>query len=112
MQSLYRTEPGSSTYGCFVGDYEWSSYNQRIGAEPQWLDADQCFESLGHTEVDARTNYRSFVESGIPDGEYELIQEAVQRNQLTGSGRFVDAIEATLGLRVERRGQGRPRIKK
>ncbi len=91
------------------GDYEWSSFSLRIGPSPAWLDPDPCFESLGPTADEARIRYRSFVESGIADEEYELIRQAVQRNQLTGSGRFVDVIEATLGLRVERRGRGRPR---
>ncbi|HDZ55097.1 MAG TPA: transposase [Pseudomonas xinjiangensis] len=97
-----------------AGDYEWSSFNQRAGVDPQWLADDPCFESLalGITEAEGRTKYRDFVESGIPDQEYELIRQAVQRNQLTGSGRFVDEIEATLGLRVERRGPGRPKIDK
>jgi hypothetical protein len=37
-----------------------------------------------------------------------LIREALQRGQLTGSERFVDEIDRKLGVRVERRGQGRP----
>lgn len=92
-----------------AGDYEWSSFQQRVGTKPEWLDSDPCFDSLGSTEAEARSRYAEFVEGGIPDAEYELIRQAVQRNQLTGSGKFVDAIEATLGLRIERRGPGRPR---
>jgi len=37
-----------------------------------------------------------------------LIREALQRGQLTGSTRFIDEIEAAMGLRIELRGQGRP----
>ena len=39
-----------------------------------------------------------------------MIHEAVQRSQLTGSGRFVDEVEQITGLRVESRRPGRPGI--
>lgn len=71
-----------------AGDYEWSSFQQRAGAKPEWLDGHVCFDSLGSTKAAVRSKYAEFVESGIPDAEYELIRQAVQRNQLTGSGKF------------------------
>jgi hypothetical protein len=37
--------------------------------------------------------YRDFVYSAIPVGEWDLIREALQRGQLTGSQRFVDRVE-------------------
>ncbi len=37
------------------------------------------------------------------------IDDSVNRNQLTGDARFVDEIERRIGLRVERRGRGRPK---
>ena len=40
--------------------------------------------------------------------EHALIQQALQRNQLTGGSRFVDEIERRTGVRVEFRGTGRP----
>jgi putative transposase len=92
-----------------AGDFEWSSFQQRVGAKPEWLDSSPCFRSLGSTVAEARSRYRELVEAGTTTAEYEMIRQAVQRNQLTGSGKFVDEIEATLGLRVERRGPGRPR---
>jgi hypothetical protein len=34
------------------------------------------------------------VRSAIPEGEWRLIREALQRGQLTGSARFTDQVEA------------------
>lgn len=46
--------------------------------------------------------------AAIPDGEWNLIRDAVQRGQLTGTGGFIDKVEAILGKRVENRPRGRP----
>ena len=37
-----------------------------------------------------------------------FIDKSANRNQLTGNHRFVDEIESRIGIRVERRGRGRP----
>ena len=66
-------------------------------------------EGLGATESERASAYRDFVYSAIPVGEWDLICEALQRGQLTGSQRFVDQVEAILGRRIEHRKQGRPR---
>jgi putative transposase len=52
--------------------------------------------------------YRHFLRATIPEGEWNLIRDAVQRGQLTGTGRFVDKVEAVLGRRIEKRTRGRP----
>jgi putative transposase len=49
------------------------------------------------------------VRSAIPEGEWRLIREALQRGQLTGSERFTDQVEAMVRRRIEHRGRGRPR---
>ncbi|HBN8288962.1 TPA: transposase, partial [Pseudomonas aeruginosa] len=54
--------------------------------------------------------YVTFVKEAIPAEELRLIREAVQRGQLTGNQRFVDEIERVAGVRIERHGQGRPRL--
>ncbi|HBN9546076.1 TPA: transposase, partial [Pseudomonas aeruginosa] len=54
--------------------------------------------------------YVTFMKEAIPAEELRLIHEAVQRGQLTGNQRFVDEIERVAGVRIERRGQGRPRL--
>jgi putative transposase len=90
--------------------YPWSSYHLRL-VEPaanNWLDIDPCFKALGETELARRNRYKEFVEQVAPSGELELIREALQRGQLTGSSRFVKEIENITGLRIIGRGQGRP----
>jgi len=49
------------------------------------------------------------VKGTVPEGEWELIRQSLQRGQLTGSSRFVEEIENKIEKRVEFRGQGRPR---
>ncbi|MGY2180584.1 transposase [Pseudomonas agarici] len=97
-------------------DYTWSSYLSRFSEKSydNWLDTDPCFEGLGHTLEDRKLKYRNFVSQGVSSEELTLIRESLQRGQLTGNSRFVDEVERIMGLRIERRGQGRPasRIRK
>jgi len=90
--------------------YRWSSYSERIGeqADP-WLDIAPCFAALGHSPEKSRRRYMEYVAGAIPDGEWQLIREAVQRGQLTGDSGFVGDVERIVGRRIERRGRGRPR---
>ena len=93
------------------GDYPWSSYRGRISenAPADWLDTDPCFLALGADPVERRERYAAFVKQAVPEDETRMIRDALQRGQLTGSDRFVEEIERVAGLRIERRGQGRPR---
>ena len=72
------------------------------------LDLDPCYLAMGETEQQRQSRYAAFVSRGVRSSELMLIREALQRGQLTGSERFVDEIDRKLGVRVERRGQGRP----
>ena len=72
------------------------------------LDLDPCYLAMGETEQQRQSRYAAFVSRGVRPSELMLIREALQRGQLTGSERFVDEIDRKLGVRVERRGQGRP----
>lgn len=96
-----------------AGDYPWSSYRERIGRgnSSEWLDTDPCFLALGHDQVERRERYETFVRQAVSSGEVQLIRESLQRGQLTGNGRFIDEIERITGLRIEQRGQGRPKKK-
>ena len=91
--------------------YPWSSYRRHAGLENRlgWLDLDPCYEALGISDDERATCYREFVRSAIPVGELELIREALQRGQLTGTERFIGEVEAIIGRRIENRKQGRPR---
>jgi putative transposase len=53
--------------------------------------------------------YAEWGKETIPEGEWELIRQSLQRGQLTGSARFVEEIEHKIEKRVEFRGLGRPR---
>jgi putative transposase len=61
--------------------------------------------------MERRRKYDAFVREAIPTEQVRLIRDALQRGQLTGTGRFVDEVERIIGIRVEQRGQGRPRRK-
>lgn len=94
-----------------AADYPWSSYRARVSTKPEncWLDVDPCFAALGDTHEARCRQYEDFVRQSIPLDELKLIRDSLQRGQLTGTSRFVDEVERIVGLRIERRGQGRPR---
>jgi len=54
--------------------------------------------------------YREFVGQGIHEHELKFIRGSVQRNQLTGSEKFILEIEQRTGERILHRTRGRPRI--
>jgi len=92
--------------------YRWSSYNQRAGLRQwEWLDEDPCYRGFGRTRRERQERYRHWVAASVPDGEWDTIRHAVQREQLTGGGGFVDVVERRTGRRIEGRGPGRPRTR-
>jgi len=95
-----------------AADYPWSSYNARIGLVPDsdWLVVDACFSILGDTTLKRRENYKVFVKQSVSSDETRIIREALQRGLLTGTARFIEEVERIAGVRIERRGQGRPRL--
>ncbi|MDH1011702.1 transposase [Pseudomonas nicosulfuronedens] len=95
---------------CHAAEYPWSSYTQHVGIASRWLDVDPCFDALGGSDEERHERYRGFLNQAASDGEAQLIREALQRGQLTGNARFVEEIERIAGVRIERRGQGRPRL--
>ena len=89
--------------------YCWSSFKEKTENNITGiLDQDESYLRLS----DPKNEYRSFVEQGIDDREYLFIRERLARNQLTGSQRFVEEVEKRVGLRIESRGQGRPKVRK
>lgn len=91
--------------------YQWSSYQRHAGMMNQfdWLDVDPCYEALGISDDQRATRYREFVRTAIPEGEWDLLREALQRGQLTGTERFVGEVDKIIGRRIEHRTRGRPR---
>lgn len=59
--------------------------------------------------VARRQRYATFLGATVADQERNIIRLAVQRGQLTGGQRFVDAIEQKLKRRIELCGAGRRR---
>jgi REP-associated tyrosine transposase len=91
-------------------DYEWSSYRAATGISySEWLDDSQVYLALGSTQSRRGERYRDFVNEGVSSEQQQLIQRAVERNQLTGNTQFIDEIERKTGVRVDCRGQGRPK---
>jgi REP-associated tyrosine transposase len=97
----------------FTAEYPWSSYQARMNGKGLVIpDLDPCYLALGETDEERRFRYEEFVQSAIPDGEWELIQEAIARGQLTGNSRYIEEVEKIIGRRIEHRWPGRPRATK
>lgn len=93
-----------------VEDYGWSSYRERmLGSTNNMLDEDACYLGLGSSALERNARYRAFVKARISKAEQKFIADSVNRNQLTGNNRFIDEIEQRVGIRIERRGRGRPK---
>lgn len=90
--------------------YKWSSYRYKVGIEhSDWIDLDPCYQSLGKSESECEQHYKEWVQGHIPDEEWRMIRQSIQRGQLTGSDRFIEEVEKKIGRRIEFRGQGRPK---
>ncbi|RLJ21027.1 transposase [bacterium endosymbiont of Escarpia laminata] len=92
-------------------EYPWSSYSERIGnVSTHLLDPIPGQNKHGKGDLGWVAAYQQFIQTAVPDGEWQKIREAAQRGQLTGNSVFVDQVETILGRRVEWRQQGRPRM--
>lgn len=90
--------------------YKWSSYRYKVRIEElDWLDLDPFYVGMGKTKKEREDKYKKWMEETVPDGEWELIRQVVQRGQLTGSNRFIEEVSKRSGKRIEFRGQGRPK---
>jgi putative transposase len=93
--------------------YPWSSYQSKVGIRSlKWLDYDSCYMELDSSRENREKKYEQWVNAIIPQGEWKLIRQSLQRGQLTGSKKFVDQIEEKLNQRIEFRGPGRPKKNK
>jgi putative transposase len=89
--------------------YRWSSYRCRIGeSDDSLVDPIPSYGARDSREIRCR-RYKEFVAGAIPEGEWQLIRQAVQRCQLTGDSGFISEVEKIVGRRIELRGRGRPR---
>jgi len=96
--------------------YRWSSYRDRMGLKNTFnngtarLDLDPSYMSLADNEEQRRDRYKNYVKQGISEKEIKLIRDSLQRNKLTGNDRFTEEIYRRMGIRVENRSRGRPKI--
>lgn len=94
-------------------DYFFSSCGAKTGLRRlKMLDYDPIYLALGNTEQERQDGYRRWVcESIIPEGEWEMIRGALQRNWAYGDKRFKEELETILGRRFELKKSGRkPKI--
>ena len=78
-------------------DYIFSSYGAKAGLrELAWLDYDPFYNSLGNTIQERRSAYRQWFNESIPQAEWDLIREAVQRNWAYGNSGFKAGMEEAL----------------
>ena len=90
-------------------EYPWSSCQERFLIDGRaMLDKDPVYVGLATTDHERLRRYQELLGEGVSMTEKRFIDESVNRNQLTGNHRFIDEIEHRIGLRVERRGRGRP----
>lgn len=90
--------------------YPWSSCAAKVGHTTcNWLDLDPMYQQLGNNHAERAQRYAEFIGNvAAANKEHRFIQNAVERNQLTGGNRFIAEVEARTGLRIEHRGRGRP----
>lgn len=94
-------------------EYQWSSYSTRMGlSDMGGVDDHECYQALGKNMHERNMRYKEFVRSAIPDGEWALIRQSVQRGQLTGNNIFIDEVERMTGRRIEHRSPGNQRRNK
>lgn len=90
-------------------DFAWSSYRARAGFDfCDWLDVDPVLADLATTPERRFQLYRDLAGAPCSADELEMIRGALQRNQLTGSDEFGDAIRRDHGIAVSTRSRGRP----
>lgn len=76
------------------------------------VDFHTTYPALGKDEKERRKAYAEYVLGTVPENEIQLVREALQRGQLTGSDRFRAEIEKKLGTRLPHRRPDRPKEKK
>ena len=94
-------------------EYPWSSYRFRAyGENSKILDYDGWYEGLGEEVLFRQKRYREFFQETVPESEWKLIREMVNRGGITGSQKFSEKIEKVLGRKIILRPIGRPKTKK
>ena len=94
-------------------EYRWSSARSKVTEyEDSLVDLDPFYTDIGDTADERQVHYLEYLLEGIPDEEEKLLKEAIQREQITGSSKFCQQVEKDHGVKLYRRGPGRPRKEK
>jgi len=89
-------------------DYDHSSYKAKIGLkEIKWLDYDPVYLALGKTDNDRQKEYQKWIHENIPEDEWKIIGDAIQKDWAYGNDKFKEEIENALGRRFEMKKAGR-----
>lgn len=93
--------------------YRWSSYaSKALGVLDDAVDCDCEYLAMAKTSQKRQNVYAAFVKGEIPENEVQLIRQALQRGQLTGSLLFREQVYEDTGIFISRSGPGRPRKEK
>jgi putative transposase len=93
-------------------DYRWSSYCGKIGLkEDKILDFDIWYNSLGDNNLERQKKYQEWFRESIPEYEWKLIRECVNKSGVFGNEKFKEQIEKATGRKMEIRERGRPKNK-
>lgn len=90
-------------------DYAWSSYRiNALGAPSSFLAPHSCFQRLGLTEQERRSNYRDLVRSAPDSTSIDEIRQATNGNYALGAQGFRSEVERILNRRASPGRPGRP----
>lgn len=93
-----------------IDHYDWSSHVIRMGFMAGYpLDNHPDYLALHSDETERQKLYRRLLTREMGDAEWCRIHNAIHRSQLTGDDRFIDQVEKATGVRMARRGPGRPK---
>jgi putative transposase len=58
-------------------DYQWSSYQQKIGTEAMWIDQDSAYLGLSDNEMQRRRGYMDYINGENIESETQMIQKSI-----------------------------------
>jgi len=92
--------------------YRHSSYRMRLGkSDRYWLDDPEEYGRLGDSIEERALAYRTYMKEALDPDDLETIHDAIHRNLLTGSPRFVQEAYKRFNVVARGRRPGRPRKK-
>ena len=91
------------------GDYPWSSYRHNaFGDRNPLITQHELYRSLGVTEEERRSRYRTLVETSLAKEDIHTIRSAARFSMPVGDSRFKAQIERVLGCSIGQAKRGRP----